>query len=79
MTPPALRPAYRRGWVLAAVTEVLGTADEPMRARDIQESAERLVGEPVGWSSVKDCLTRHIGGELPRFERVARGRYRLAD
>jgi HB1, ASXL, restriction endonuclease HTH domain len=72
------KPAYRRGWVLAAVTEVLEAAGEPMRTRMIHAAVEELVGEPVSWSSVKNCLASDVGGKSPRFERVGRGRYRLA-
>jgi hypothetical protein len=74
---PAAKPANRWGWVLAAVTEVLGAAREPMRARMIHTTVEELVGEPVSWSSVKSCLASDVGGKSPRFERVGRGRYRL--
>jgi hypothetical protein len=75
---PVAKPAYRWGWVLAAVTEVLKAAGEPMRARMIHAAVEKLVGEPVSWSSVKNCLASRVGGRSPRFERVGRGRYRLA-
>jgi hypothetical protein len=74
---PAAKPANRWGWVLAAVTEVLGAAREPMRARMIHMAVEELVGEPVSGSSVKNCLASDVGGKSPRFERVGRGRYRL--
>lgn len=76
--PPASKPAYRWGWVLGAVTEVLEAAGEPMRTRMIHAAVEELVGEPVSWSSVKNCLVSDVGGKAPRFERVGRGRYRLA-
>ncbi|MGA8364023.1 MAG: hypothetical protein WB709_05835 [Solirubrobacteraceae bacterium] len=72
------KPAYRWGWVLAAVTEVLRAAGEPMRTRMIHAAVEELVGEPVSWSSVKNCLASDVGGRSPRFERVGRGLYRLA-
>jgi hypothetical protein len=72
------KPTYRWGWVLAAVTEVLEAAGEPMRTRMIHAATQYLVGEPVSWSSVKNCLASDVGGKSPRFERVGRGRYRLA-
>jgi hypothetical protein len=75
---PVPKPAYRWGWVLAAVTEVLKAAGEPMRAREIHAAAEELVGELVSWSSVKNCLASGVGGGSPRFERAGRGGYRLA-
>jgi hypothetical protein len=75
---PVAKPAYRRGWVVAAIIEVLEAAGEPMRTRKIHAAVEELVGEPVSWSSVKNCLASDVGGKSPRFERVGRGRYRLA-
>jgi len=63
---------------LAAVTDVLIAADAPMQARAIHAAAEELTGEPVAWSSVKNCLVTNLGGTTPRFERVGRGRYRMA-
>jgi hypothetical protein len=71
------KPAYRWGWVLAAVTEVLEAAREPMQARMIHAAVEELVGEPVSLSLVKNCLASDVGGKPPRFERVGRGRYRV--
>jgi hypothetical protein len=44
----------------------------------IHAAVEELVGEPVSWSSVKNCLASDVGGKSARFERVGRGRYRLA-
>jgi hypothetical protein len=75
---PAAKPVNRWGWVLAAITDVLEAAREPMRARMIHTAVEELVGEPMSWSSVKNCLASDVGGKSPRFERVGRGRYRLA-
>jgi hypothetical protein len=53
-------------------------ASGPMQARAIHAAATELTGESVGWSSVKSCLVEHLGGRTPRFERVGRGRYRIA-
>jgi hypothetical protein len=75
---PAAKLAHRWGWVLAAVTEVLEVAREPMRTRTIHTAVEELVGEPVSWSSVKNCLAADVSGRSPRFERGGRGRYRMA-
>jgi hypothetical protein len=52
--------------------------EEPMRAKEIHDAVEALLGEPVGWSSVKQALASHASGSSPRFVRIARGRYRLA-
>lgn len=73
---PRSRLTHRRGWVLEAVTKILEIHREPMRASAIHAAVEELVGEPVCWSSVKNCLsegTRKSG----RFERLGYGRYRL--
>lgn len=59
---PRTKPTYRRGMVLAAVTEVLVAASGPMQARAIHLATKELTGEAVGWSSVKNCLAEHLGG-----------------
>jgi hypothetical protein len=71
-------PTHRPGWVLGAVTNVLKAAKEPMQARKIYVAVLELVGEPVSWSSVRNCLASDISGKSPRFERVGHGRYRMA-
>jgi hypothetical protein len=48
-----------------------------MRAKDIHAAVEALLGEPVGWSSVKMALASNVSGSSRRFVRVARGRYGL--
>jgi len=65
--------------VLETVTLVLERAEEPMRAREIHEAAEHLVGEPLRWSSVKGTLAAYANGYEPRFERVRRGYYRIKE
>ena len=70
--------ARRPGWVVKATVEVLADRDEPMRAKDIHAAVEASVGEPVGFSSVKQALASHVAGPSPRFVRIARGRYVLA-
>jgi hypothetical protein len=62
---------------VATVTEVLKAADGPMQARAIHAAAERLAGESVSWSSVRNCLAADCVGNAPRFERVGHGRYRV--
>jgi hypothetical protein len=61
-TVPATKPAYRRGWLLATVTNVLTAAREPMQARAVHRAAEELAGEPVSWSSVRNCLVADASG-----------------
>ena len=46
-----------------------------MHARDIHAAAEELLGAPVSWPSLKDCLSTHAQGERPRFQRLRRGWY----
>jgi hypothetical protein len=65
----------RHDWVLDAVIRVLADRSEAMRARDIHRAVEALLGEPVRWGSVKQCLSSNVAGTTPRFVRVARGRY----
>jgi hypothetical protein len=50
---------------------VLASSGE-LRVRDIHVAVEVLLGEAVSRSTVKNCL---VDGS--RFERVARGHYRL--
>jgi hypothetical protein len=71
--------SHRPGWVLKAVVQVLTEREEPMRAKDIHTAAEALLGEPVAWSSVKTALASNVAGSSPRFVRIARGRYVLAN
>jgi len=74
---PATKPAYRRGWLVATVTDVLRAADGPMQARAIHRAAVELAGEAVSWSSIRNCLASGISGKTPRFERLGYGRYQV--
>lgn len=69
----------RRPWgaVTEAVVTVLGSADE-LRMCDVHKAVEVLLGEPVPRSTIKNCLAGKSVGNARRFERVGRGRYRLA-
>jgi hypothetical protein len=62
--------------VQEAVIRVLAAADRPLRAREVHEAAEELVGRPVSWNTVKDCLHKHARRPGSPIERVSRGRYR---
>ena len=66
----------QRGWVLAAVRQVLNEAHEPMRMCEIIAEVEATLDKPVTKSSVENCLCSNITGKHPHFERVGRGRYR---
>ncbi len=61
-----------------AVVQVLADREEPMRAKEVHAAVEALLGEPVGWSSVKMALVSNVSGSSRRFVRVSRGRYVLA-
>jgi hypothetical protein len=69
----------RPGWVVDTLVRVLGGRGEPMRAREIHAAVEAMLGEAVAWSSVRGALASNVSGPSPRFVRVARGRYVLAD
>lgn len=72
--------AYLRsqpGAVLRAVVRVLEQADRPLRPCDVHDRITALHGQAVLYASVKSCLAEQIKGEQPRFERTARGLYRV--
>jgi hypothetical protein len=58
---------------------VLSDRQEPMQAKAIHAAVEALLREPVRWASVKAALAANVSGASPRFMRVARGQYVLAD
>jgi len=58
------------------VIRELASADGPLRAREIHASAEGLVGMPLSWNTVKDCLHKHARRPDSPIERVSHGRYR---
>ena len=69
----------RAGWIVEAIDQVLTDRREPMQARAIHAAVEASQGRSVSWSSVKNALASNVGGKAPRFVRVAKGRYWLAD
>jgi hypothetical protein len=77
----AARPyeRHRRAWGVTteAIVAVLSGAGE-LRSRDIHAAVQAMCEEPVPLSSVKNCLAKSSRGTHPLFERVGRGRYRLA-
>jgi hypothetical protein len=50
-----------------------------MRAREIHLAAERLLGEPLLRKSVNGTLSNYAHGHAPRFDRMRRGVYQLAE
>ena len=78
-SPRGPRPAPSRpSPVHETVALVLALAGRPMRARDIHAAAETLAGQELRWSSVKASLAAGAAGRSPRFNRLSRGVYRLA-
>lgn len=68
----------RVGLIVETIVRVLAERGEPMQAREIHAAVEALLKQSVCWSSVKASLAANISGSSPRFVRVAKGRYRLA-
>jgi hypothetical protein len=67
----------RNGAVQRAIVKVLMETGEPMRLSAIHAAVERLLDQPVSIESVSWCLRMDVKGKRLRFERVARGFYRL--
>ena len=65
------------GTVSGALMEVLAAADRPMRYVEIRAAVEQQLGMTVAASSVKQLLSDEANHRKPRFERVARGTYRI--
>jgi hypothetical protein len=65
------------GVVQRAVIKVLASAQRPLTVREIQGTVVNLLGRPVSKGSINCCLSTGALGDEPRFERVARGCYRL--
>jgi hypothetical protein len=66
----------RPGAVLQALNQVLRSTDQPMQISDLHAAVSSLLGT-VSYSAIKRCLTAGIHGKDARFERVAKGCYRL--
>lgn len=65
------------GAVQRAIVTVLETAGRPMRLAEVHLAVEGLLGRAVSKDSIKWCLSTAVRSKEPRFERVARGCYRL--
>jgi hypothetical protein len=65
------------GAVQRAVVKVLAAAQRPMTVLETQAAVAYLLGHPVSKGSINCCLSTGVQGPTPRFERIARGRYRL--
>lgn len=71
--------SLRVGDVSAAIMQVLGESVEPMRMCDIHIEVERVRGQPVGRSAVKNWLANNVRGDAAPLIRLGRGRYARAD
>jgi hypothetical protein len=75
---PASDGRRKFGSVSGAIVHVLREAQSDLRLREINAEVEQLLGEPVSRQSIKGCLHRGSQAANPQFERISRGRYRLA-
>ena len=78
--PVVRQPVMRKlgnGVVQRAIVKALGAAERPMGLAEVQTAVESLVGQSVSLNSIKWCLSTGTRDKEPRFERVARGCYRL--
>ena len=66
----------RAGAIQRAVIQALAEADRPLRAREVHAAAQELVGKPLSWNTVKDCLHKTARRSDNLIERVAHGCYR---
>ena len=64
----------RTGLVQETVKHVLLSAGKPLRVKEIHKRCEEVLGTPVNYSTVKDCL-REKRRAQPLFDRVAHGTY----
>jgi hypothetical protein len=65
------------GVVQRAVVKVLASAQRPLTVLEAQAAVMGLLGHTVSRGSINYCLSTGTLGNEPRFERVARGCYRL--
>jgi len=63
--------------VQRAVIKVLAAAQRPLTVLEAQAAVADLLGHSVSKGSINYCLSTGTLGREPRFERVARGCYRL--
>lgn len=78
--PVVPAPVARRlgnGLVQRAVIKVLAATQRPLTVLEAQAAVADLLGHPVSKGSINYCLSTGTLGREPRFERVARGCYRL--
>jgi hypothetical protein len=76
IVPQPMMQKLGNGVVQRAVVKVLATG-RLMRRAEVQTEVEDLLGQAVSPNSIYLCLSTGVRGKEPRFERVARGSYRL--
>jgi hypothetical protein len=76
---PGVAPDGRRkfGTVRDAIIRVLTEAGSELRVRDIHTGVQKVLGEQVSASSVKDYLHKDRRRESPLFEYCGKSGYRL--
>lgn len=75
--PSPTRHRRRVGEVSRAIAQVLADSDDDLTTAEIRAAVERLLGEPVRPSTIKNCLARSAARGDGPFRRVSRGRYRF--
>ena len=71
--PAQLRPA----WVYELVVAVLAATNQPMKPQQVIHQAERVHGQWIAPSSIRNCLRRTSSRTNGAIERVGYGTYRL--
>lgn len=76
---PTAPPPFpeRPGWVYELVVAVLTDAGQPLRPQEVIHGAERLHGQRIAPSSIRNCLRGAANRPDNTIERVGYGRYRL--
>jgi hypothetical protein len=74
--PKRASPRAGNAFVLRAVVAVLRDG-QPRSVREVRAAIEQALGEPVSIHSVNWCLSTGSRKHPLRFERVARGVYRI--
>jgi hypothetical protein len=76
--PVTYEPSHLRpGWVYEVVVAVLVAAEQPLRPQDVIRRAERLCGQRVAPSSIRNALRVASQREHEPIERLGYGTYRL--
>jgi len=71
--PAVIKP--KAGAVFDTVHLVLSSHDRSMRVKEIKLACEAHLGYEVGWSAVKQCMSKNSMGKDSKYLRVGHGRY----